>query len=229
MMKALMGIVLVLALAAAPAVCAQSAGTLNLDADLSTPGIQAPGDYSLSAGGDIVLYLVLTDVQNLIGVSTDIQFDSNVLQLVGQGQGVTEDRGDVNFDGAPDVFDIVALVKEIQSRDAGGTPITYYDLTEDGGVDVFDIVRVVKNIQSADSGVNFWTNTRTGAMAMPQKTESVEIFDNNAPNGFLDDLVAVLLISPEGGVRNDTNRGFDSDPQRTDPATQNATIARLEF
>lgn len=228
-MKAILGLVLAVGLLLAPGVFAQSAGTLELDADLSTPGIQAPGAYSLSSGGNIVLYLVLTGVQDLVGVSADVKFDPNVLQLVGSGQGVTEDRGDVNFDGKVNVFDIVTLIAERQARDSGSTPITYYDLNEDGSVNVFDIVRNINNRQSADTGVNFWTNTRAGAMALPQETESVEIFDNNAPNGLLDDLVAVLLISPVGGVRNDTGRGFDSDTQRTDPATQNATIARLEF
>ena len=228
-MKVISGIALIIALALAPTVFAQNAGTLELDADLFTPGIQAPGPYSLASGGNIVLYLVLTNVEDLIGMSTDIKFDPNVLQLAGAGLGVTEDRGDVNFDGKVNMFDIVELITERQARGSGATPIAYYDLNEDGNVDVFDVVRVVNNRKAADSGVNFWTNTRAGAMALPQAAESVEIFDNDAPNGLLDDLDAVLLISPVGGVRNDTDRGFDSDAQRTDPATQNATIARLEF
>jgi hypothetical protein len=217
-----------------PAGFAQTAGTLKFDADILTAGIQAPGDYSLQAGGNVVVYLVLDGVTDMIGVSTDIKFDPNVLQLVGGGKGVTEDRGDVNFDGQVNVFDITKLIGERQSRDGGNPAVAYYDLNEDGAITVFDIVSVIGNRQQADSGVNFWTNTRPGATVLAQgpggvNTESVEIFDNNVNGGLIDDLVAVLLIRPDGGVRNDTGRGFDSDAQRTDPATQNATIARLEF
>lgn len=233
-MKGIMGVVLAVGLLLAPMGMAQNAGTLKFDADILTPGIQAPGNYSLAAGGNIVLYLVLEGVEQMIGVSTDIKFDPAVLQLVGSGQGITEDRGDVNFDGRVDVFDIVRLINERQSRDTGNPPIAYYDLNEDAAINVFDIVRVIGNRQQADSGVNFWTNTRGGATALTwpgtgPATESVEIFDNNVTNGLIDDLVAVLLIRPEGGVRNDTGRGFTANAQRPDPATQNATIARLEF
>ncbi|MBE7477174.1 MAG: hypothetical protein HS131_10655 [Ignavibacteriales bacterium] len=229
-MKGIIGVALAVGLLLVPAGFAQNAGTLKFDSDILTAGIQTPGNYSLAAGGNVVLYLVLEGVTDMIGVSTDIKFDPAVLQLVGQGRGVAEDQGDVNFDGKINVFDITKLIQERQSRDAGNPGIAYYDLTQDNALNVFDIVRSIQSRQQADGGVNFWTNTRAGASVLSDlTTESVEIFDSNVQNGLLDDLVAVLLIRPVGGVRVDTNRGFDSDPQRTDPATQNATIARLEF
>jgi hypothetical protein len=57
----------------------------------------------------------------------------------------------------------------------------------------------------------------------------VEIFDNNVSGGLIDDLVSVLLIRPEGGVRVDTDRGFDSDTNRTAAASQHALVAKLAF
>jgi dockerin type I repeat protein len=234
-MRSLFGMVLVLTLLVVPASFAQRAGTLNLDADILTAGIQTPGDYSIAAQGNIVLYLTLVDVDDMIGVSADITYDPAVLKLLGDGQGLTEDRGDLNFDGAVNVTDILQVVNERKARDGGADPIDYYDINDDGAANVTDILRVVKNRQAADTGVNFWTNTRSGATVLTWPTgevptESVEIFDNNVSNGLIDDLVAVLLIRPNtSGVRVDTDRGFTSDGTRPDPATQNAVIARLEF
>ncbi len=227
-MKGIIGVLLVVGLLLAPAGMAQTAGTLKFDSDPLTAGVQTPGSYSLAQGGNIVVYLVLEGVTDMIGVSADVKYDDTVLQLVSQGKGVTEDRGDVNFDGKVNVFDIVKLIQERQSRDSGNPAVAYYDLDENAAINVFDIVRVIQNRQQADGGVHFWTNTSQSALSRTD-TESVEIFDNNVTSGLIDDLVAVLLIRPEGGVRVDTNRGFDGDAQRTDPSLQNAVIARLEF
>tara|TARA_Y100001970_G_C14058680_1_gene762993 strand:- start:389 stop:1117 length:729 start_codon:yes stop_codon:yes gene_type:complete len=55
--------------------------------------------------------------------------------------------GDVNFDGAIDVFDIILMVNiVIQVIDPDNDQFLAADVTEDGSVDVFDIISIVNII-----------------------------------------------------------------------------------
>lgn len=134
--------------------------------------------------------LVLKGAVDLVGVNCDLVFDKTKLKVVD----ISENRGDVNFDGRANIADILTLSER------------YGESTKDKGYSYFkrdtsgqnpDVINE-KDIEAIKPYVNqsnlFWTSNTNDDLS--KMRESVEIFESpeiSNKNGRIADIVAVLL------------------------------------
>lgn len=170
-------------------------------------------DVSISAGEQVEAYLVVRDATNMTGVSVDITFDEEGLELVD----ISEVPGDLNFDGSIDLNNEVVpiinqFVKEFNFEAPDNSEFqdgydrfsaVVYDKNADGFTDLNTEVIPVIN-QFVDefnfAPAVFWTQE---VLFTSDYDESVEIFDPVAKSntggdnpGVIDDITVVLLKRP---------------------------------
>lgn len=237
-MRAVLTVSLLALVVASPAVMAVGLNqtTVRIDLDTNAPGTQTTNAASPWAVGQSYLtHLVLEPtnpgpgviIEDLTGISADVEFDPNILELVD----IYELKGDVNFDGFQDVTDMVTIFQSAAfdtSREDEGY-IGYYDIDRDDFVDVTDMVRIFQSEQFDTAGGEYWTNNEGEFVR-----ESVEIFDDprlsntgGAHPGFIDDVVAVLLLRPDAN-----NDGFADDGSGFNTnawSGERAVIATMQF
>ena len=202
---------------------------VRVDLDTSTDATETTGTWTI--GETYKSYLVLEaqtegeSVDGMTGVSADVKFDSAVLELVD----VYELVGDKDFDGFEGILDLATVF----DSDAYGSTdpqnlIRYYDIDRDGFVGILDLAAIFDDeFYGSTTGIPYWTNNAGNV-------ESVEIFDaptvSNAGGdhpGFVDDLVAVLLLRPD---ENDDGTADDGSGFSTNAWTgERAVIATMEW
>ncbi len=147
-----------------------------------------------NVGRTFTVTVVLDDAQKLMGANCDLDFDESVLEVVS----IEESRGDINFDGRVNIFD----VREIGTR-FGATPDSteldyseYFDLSDDDELNSNDVLVVAGDDEFNVQGIFLTSNNPNSS----DIRESVEIFENPAlsnQKGFVDDIVFVLLRRPD--------------------------------
>lgn len=178
---------------------------VNVDLDATTAVTETTANWPSNPAVLQKTHLVLEPQQpgqvidDLTGVSADLRFNHNLLELVD----VYELAGDINFDGFQDVGDLVTVFQsstfDLCKDDDPDTFISYYDVNRDTCVDVGDLVTVFQSEMFDSAGGVYWTNNEGADIR-----ESVEVFDPPAKSntgganaGLVDDLVSVLLLRPD--------------------------------
>ena len=167
------------------------------------------GSEPVITDGLFTATLVLDNAVSLTGLTVDLRFDPNVLQVVS----INETVGDVNFDGRSNIADVLTLAERFEAtldETNGNTEYDYFDLVPSGVIDMDDINTLMARINQTDL---YWTsNPNTDGFSDFQTyPESVEIFEDPAVSsakGLIDDIAVVLLPRshpPEDGF------GFSGD------------------
>ena len=161
--------------------------------DLTEPvTIDAP-DASYAAGTTFKVDVVLAGAEDMIGCNSDIQFASDVLEVIS----IVEKQGDVNFDSIANLSDFTILALAFNAAEGDDNYEAAYDFRGDGVIDLSEFTNAALGYL-VDS--RYWTDAQEVAgTAEEASRESVEIFDPIAvinANGVIDDIVAVLLRRP---------------------------------
>lgn len=191
-----------------------------IDVD-GTPGAPFTQTVDAANGSVVTAYVVVTGVTEMLGANCDVLYDSSLIELIS----ITEQAGDINFDGIPALPDVLQIVSFFGQPTGTAEVPSYYDrevVFTPGVVALADILSVVSGF-GVDT--DFWTNNLgVDLTAFGGFRESVEIYDpvavSNA-NNMIDDVVAVLLARPE--VRADENLW------RQFAFTGDAIMAELQF
>lgn len=136
--------------------------------------------------------VVLQGANKLMGANCDIDFDETKLQVVS----VQETFGDVNFDGRVNVFDVREIGARLGSEPGGLDYSQYFDLDGDDQIGASDLALVAADPEFNVQGLFVTSNDPND---LTDVLESVEIFEDPAvsnQNGFIDDVVFVLLVRP---------------------------------
>lgn len=188
--------------------------TTTEDSQSSSTIDTSPEFFEVDGNQHFRCTLILPAVQNLIGLSCDLRFNPDVLNVVS----INEARGDLNFDGRVNVADVLTIGERSGSFVGSNPEWTYFDLdssgTSTGVLDSADIDVLLPLIESNPDTL-FWT-ANPDASSLEIIRESVEIFEDPAvsnSNGFIDDIAVVLLRRPEVAIE---GFGFDGDARIVD-------------
>lgn len=204
--------VILLAIVAVTSVGHAQVFKADVDGSVANPNTITQA-VTVAPNATVTSYVILTGAANMLGANCDLVFPNNLLELVS----ITEQVGDINFDGLASLQDVLIEVSYVGLTSSDPEYISYYDkdvVASPGVIALGDVLTVVSGV-----GVDkeFWVNN-DGVDLTPFGgfRESVEIYDPVAVSnaaGKIDDIVAVLLARPE--VRADTNLlnqfAFDGD------------------
>ncbi len=188
--------------------------------DTRTSSAITDGPYTADSR-TFTVTVVLQGADKLMGANCDIDFDETKLQVVS----VQETFGDVNFDGRVNVFDVREIGARIGTEPGGVDYSQYFDLDGDDQIGESDLALV-----AADPGFNIQGLfvTSNDPNDLTDILESVEIFEDPAvsnQNGFIDDVVFVLLVRP-GDDRE--SRSFPGDAFPGDARIASITFSALD-
>lgn len=122
------GLVLVVGLGTAPA----SAQILRFDFEPFTPGIQ--DTTTVSAGQAVEVNIVMTDIDDLLGYSTDVLFNADLLDLMD----VRENPGDLNFDSQVDGLELNDVISFFIDNALNPPGLPLWDADDPDNPDVFE-------------------------------------------------------------------------------------------
>lgn len=168
--------------------------TLDFSSSDDTKSESTIGAEPAITDGVFTATVVLDNAVSLTGLSVDLRFDPNVLQVVA----INETVGDVNFDGRANIADVLTLAERYEATldaDTGNPEYDYFDLVPSGVIDMDDINSLMSKINQTDL---YWTSNpnATGFGDFQTYPESVEIFEDPAVSnakGLIDDIAVVLL------------------------------------
>lgn len=190
---------------------------LNLDMDPTTPALDSFLVLSASGteeDGTFEAHLVVSGAVNMTGVSVDLSFDAEVLELLD----VREVPGDLNFSGdLQQVEEVEAIRNQYEAEQAGLATFAdfvdgfgrrsgvVYDSNANQRTDLSEVLAVEREYEAEQAGTATYYWTRAVFDQTPsQYNESVEIFDPPAASntggehpGLIDDMTVVLLKRPD--------------------------------
>lgn len=213
-----------------------SAQMFNVDLDAADSEIDKT--LVVNEGDTVTANIVVSGVEDLLGVSTDILFDAtDVLELTD----IQAIFGDLNFSGTVAFAEIINLI----SFYLAGTPVDEFvdnsgnqsgiiiDKNRNNSFDFAEVIATISQYLQGDSGVQYWTvEVATDASRNTHENESVPVFDPVAKSnvggdhpGLIEDITAVLLRRPEGSEGGAPKTGFGYDCS----TYGNAIVCTLKF
>lgn len=185
------------------------AQTFVLDLDASTPAIEQT--RQVAKGETIKVNLVVTGAVDLLGVSADVSFNADALEL----KDIEANFGDLDFSGIVGIQEIAAIIAAFINGTpvdqieypAGVFPGILLDKDRSGVFGITEVADAIGQFVRGDSGTQYWTmlvSKDADRKVDGQMNESVAVFDPVAKSntggdhpGLIEDITAVLLRRPE--------------------------------
>ena len=199
-----------------------SAQMFNVDLDAADSDIDKAHD--VNKGGTVTANIVVSGVEDLLGLSADILFDATEVLELTDIQAVF---GDLDFSSDIPYQEIFNLISFYVSE----TPVDEFvdfngnqsgiivDKNRDNEFDYSEIFAAISQYVLKDSGgTQFWTDQLVNDESRDHMNESVPVFDPVAKSntggehpGLIEDITAVLLRRPDGSEGGTTATGFGYD------------------
>lgn len=174
----------------------QPAFKLDLDGSVASPNTVTQ-NTTVAVNATVTAHVILTGAVNMLGANADLNFPNNLLAL----QAITEQVGDLNFDGIAALADVLTEVSRFGQTNADPNWFSYYDREVVATPNVIALADILSVVSGFGIDTEFWTNNLGRDLsAFGGFRESVEIYDPVATSnaaGKVDDIVSVLLARPD--------------------------------